>query len=311
MSDLPPDGSNPEGSAGSSQKPAGVPHWAAPAVPPAPEIEPLPTAPQAPAAAHSPTVAEAVVPPWANDPALARVPPPWAGPSAAPSAGPSVPASAPPPGWYAPMAAQPPGAPPPGWYGPVVAPASATRTSQSDRARWLPTFVVAAIVAGVVLGGIGLDETMTAPSAGSVSIGGLVSMTAGPGWVLVSPAGDTSGGIELQKANAILTAEVVSESYSGDSASMIGDAKRALGGSSAQISYGDPHHTTIGGHDTTYVAFEATVASGGRSGIVDGELVCMVVQRNEIVIVVAAPQGHFDPVVDDVSAMLKSVRVGR
>jgi hypothetical protein len=191
-----------------------------------------------------------------------------------------------------------------------VAPASAARTSQSERARWLPTLLVAAVVAGVVLGGIGLDEAVAAPSAGSVSIGGSVSMTAAPGWVLVSPAGDTSGGIELQKANAILTAEVVSSSYSGDSASMVVDAKRGLGGSSAQISYGDSHHTMIGGHDTTYVAFEA-VLSAQHSGIIDGELVCMVVQTNEIVIVVAAPQGHFDPVVDDVSAMLKSVRVGR
>jgi hypothetical protein len=36
----------------------------------------------------------------------------------------------------------------------------------------------------------------------------------------------------------------------------------------------------------------------------------MVVNGNAVVIVVAAPQGDLDPVTDDVSAMLKSVRVG-
>jgi hypothetical protein len=168
---------------------------------------------------------------------------------------------------------------------------------------------VAAIVAGVVLGGIGIDAAMAAPSAGTVAIGGSASMTAAPGWVLVSPAGDTSQGIELQKANAILTAQVLSSSYSGDSASIVSVAKQSLG-DSAQISYGDTHHTTIGGNDTTYVAFEA-VLSGQHSGVIDGELVCMVVQTDAIVIAAAAPQGHFDPVVDDVSAMLKSVRVGQ
>jgi len=269
MSDQPPERSNPQGPAGGSSAPADVP-------------------------------------PWANDPAVARVPPPWAGPQA----GASAPATTPPPGWYAPVATPQLGTPPPGWYPPVAPAAPAGRAFGFDRARWLPTFLVAAIVAGVVLGGIGIDGAVAAPSAGTIAIGGSASITAAPGWVLVSPAGDTSQGIELQKANAILTAQVVSESYSGDSASMVSEAKQALGGDSAQISYGDPHHTTIGGHDTTYLAFEA-VLSGQHTGIIDGELVCMVVQTDEIVIVVAAPQGHIDPVVDDVAAMLKSVRVGQ
>jgi hypothetical protein len=304
MSDRPPEGDGSQEPAASAPATAAVPHWAVPAVPPAPGIDPQTAALPVEAAAPFPTPA---VSPWANDPALTRIPPPWAGPQG----GPIAPASTPPPGWYAPVASPPPGTPPTGWYPPVAAaPTPSGRSFQFDRARWLPTFLVAAVVAGVVLGGIGIDAAVAAPSAGTVAIGHGATMTAAPGWVLVSAAGDTSQGIELQKANAILTAQVVSSSYSGDSASMVPDAKTALGGDSAQISYGDTHHTTIGGNDTTYLAFEA-VLSGQHSGIIDGELVCMVVQADEIIIVVAAPQGHFDPVVDDVAAMLKSVRVGR
>jgi hypothetical protein len=198
----------------------------------------------------------------------------------------------------------------PGWPAPVASPPSTVRTFPFDRGRWLPTLLVAAVISTVVLGGIGIDAAVAAPSAGTVAIGGSASISAGPGWILVSPVGDTSQGIELQKANAILTAQVVSSSYNGDSASMVSDAKQAVGGDSAQVSYGDAHHTTIGGNDTTYLQFEA-VLSGQHPGVIDGELVCMVVQTDEIVIVAAAPQGHFDPIVDDVSAMLQSVRVGK
>jgi len=41
------------------------------------------------------------------------------------------------------------------------------------------------------------------------------------------------------------------------------------------------------------------------------ELVCMVVGGNAVVLMVGAPQGDLDPVIDDVSAMLVSVGVGR
>ena len=305
MSDQPPEGSNPQGPVGSFQQSAAVPHWAVPAVPPAPGIDPQESA--LPVETGAPAPVQAEVPPWANDPAVARVPQPWAGSQGEPTAPPSTP----PPGWYAPVGSPAPGAPPTAWYPPTAAVGvPAGPTFKFDRARWLPTILVAAIVAGVVLGGMGIDAAMAAPSAGTIAIGGSASLTAAPGWVLVSTPGDTSQGIELQKANAILTAQVISSSYSGDSASMLADAKQSLGGDSAQISYGDTHHTTIGGHDTTYVAFEA-VLTGQHSGVIDGELVCMVVQTDEIVIAVAAPQGHLDPVVDDVAAMLKSVRVGQ
>jgi hypothetical protein len=175
----------------------------------------------------------------------------------------------------------------------------------------MPTLAVALIVAGVVLGGIGLDNAIAAPSAGTVAVGGSVTMTAAPGWVLAPSQDAPSTGIELQKGNAILTAEVVSSSYSGDSASMLANQEKSLDDQSVQIEYGDVRSTSIGGHDTTSVMFEATVASGQQSGIVDGELVCMVVQGNAVVLMVAAPQGDLDPVIDDVSAMLVSVEDGR
>jgi len=189
--------------------------------------------------------------------------------------------------------------------------APAPRAAGINRARLLPSAIVAAIIAGVVLGGTGLDTVIAAPSAGTVAVGGSVTITAAPGWVLVSTPGDTSNGIELQKANAVLVAQVVSTGYSGTSGSFLPQQEQALSGQSAQISFGDAHQASIGGHDTTYVAFEETMASGGRTGVLDGELVCMVVGNNAVVIVVGAPQGGLDSVVDDVSAMLKSVGAGQ
>jgi hypothetical protein len=207
-------------------------------------------------------------------------------------------------GWGPPMA--PP--PPPSTWAQTWAP---QRPLQLDRTRLLPTLAVALIVAGVVLGGIGLDREIAAPSAGTVVVGGSVTMRAAPGWILATPQDAPSTGIELQKSDAILTAEVVSTGYSGDSASMLAYQEQSLNDQSVQIAYSDVRSTSISGHDTTFVMFEATVVSGQHSGIVDGELVCMVVQGNAVVLMVAAPQGDLDPVIDDVSAMLVSVGVGR
>jgi hypothetical protein len=204
--------------------------------------------------------------------------------------------------WGPPMAPL----PPPPWGHTWVTP----QRSGLDRSRLLPTLVVALIIAAVVLGGIGLDGEIAAPSAGTVVVGGNVTMTAAPGWVL-APSQDVPTGIELQKSDAILTAEVVSRSHSGDSASMLAVQEQSLDDQSVQIAYSDVRSTSINGHDTTFVLFEATVVSGQHSGIVDGELVCMVVQGNAVVLMVAAPQGDLDPVIDDVSAMLVSVGVGR
>ena len=214
---------------------------------------------------------------------------------------------APPPAWAPPPGMVPPGWGQPGWGQPVWAPGRAPAGRTFDWSRLLPTFAVAFIIAAVVLGGIGLDNAITAPSAGTVTVGGSVTMTARPGWVLVPSQDASVSGIELRKANAVLTAEVVSSRYSGDSASMLAVQRESLNGETAQISYGDAQTTSINGHDTTFVVFEATVTSSQRSGIIDGELIGMVVDGSAVVILVVAQQGHLDPVVDDVTAMLKSV----
>ena len=229
-------------------------------------------------------------------------------PAAGPVAAPPWASVAPQAGAWAPPASP---APAPGWSAPASpAPARTAPAFQFNRERWLPSIVVASIIACVVLGGIGLDQVIAAPSAGTVTVGGSVTITAAPGWVLASPPGDTSSGIELEKADAVLTAQVVSSNFTGGSASMLSGQEQSLSGDSSQISYGDAHQTTVGGHDTTYVAFEATVASG-QHGILDGELVCMVVNDNAVVIVAGAPQGDLDPIIDDIAAMLKSVGAGQ
>jgi hypothetical protein len=179
------------------------------------------------------------------------------------------------------------------------------------RRRWLPTFGVAGVIAAVVLGGFALDSVVAAPSAGTQVIGGSVTITASPGWVL-APSGK-SGGLVLQKGDATLSAQVLAEYYTGSSSSILELVRRSLDSEVAQISYGDEHSLSVAGNDTTYVSFEAVVArsQGGQGGIVDGQLVCMVVSTDAIVVEVGAPQGHLDYVTDDVAEMIKTIRVAR
>lgn len=180
-----------------------------------------------------------------------------------------------------------------------------------DRARLLPTVAVAAVIAAVVLGGMGLDRVLAAPSAGTVGIGGSVTITAAPGWVLTPSADSTTSAVQLRKADAILTAQVVDQRYSGDSASLMAQAEKELNDATAQISFGDAHHGLINGHDATYVSLQATVTTSGHSGVVDGEVIAMVLGGNAVMLELAAPQGRLGSAVDDVSTMLESVRVGR
>jgi hypothetical protein len=170
---------------------------------------------------------------------------------------------------------------------------------------------VAAVIAVVVLGGLGIDGVLAAPSAGTLDIGASVTITAALGWVLDSSAEGTTSGVQLRKADAILTAHVIDQAYSGDSASIIDEAEKELAGATAQISFGDAHNSPINGHDTTYVSFQATVSTSGRSGVVDGEVIAMVVGGDAVLFELAAPQGRLGSAVDDVSAMLASVKVGR
>jgi len=191
-----------------------------------------------------------------------------------------------------------------------------------DRARLRPTLAVAAVIAGVVAGGLALDGVLPAPSAGTQEIGAGVTMTAASGWVLVSKASaegtssdrGSSPGVELQKGDATLAAQVVGRDYGGDSQAIMSQVRSQLDTQVAQISYGDEHRTTISGNDATYVLFEAIVSGSGdgaQRGTVDGELVCMVVSGNAVVVEVAAPQGDLQFVTDDVSAMVATVRASR
>jgi hypothetical protein len=199
-----------------------------------------------------------------------------------------------------------PSIPPP----PPPLPSPAAGASRGRR-RWLPTLGVAGVIAAVVLGGFALDSVVAAPSAGTQVVGGSVTITASPGWVL-APSGE-SDGLVLQKGDATLSAQVLAEYYTGSSSSILEIVRRSLDSEVAQISYGDEHNLSVAGNDTTYVSFEAVVArsQGGQGGIVDGQLVCMVVSTDAVVVEVGAPQGHLDYVTDDVAEMIKTIRVAR
>lgn len=180
-----------------------------------------------------------------------------------------------------------------------------------NSARWRPTALVAAVIAVVVVGGLAANTVLPAPSAGTQDIGG-VTITAAPGWVLTSAPGDNSAGIVLQKGDATLTAQVLSRSYSGSSSSVMAQVRQQLSSQVAQISYGDEHESIIAGNDSASVLFEAILSgsegSSSHMGTVDGELVCMIVSGNAVVVEVAAPQGDLQYVTDDISAMVKTVR---
>ena len=188
-----------------------------------------------------------------------------------------------------------------------MAPAVA-RKPLFDRQKWLPTVAVAGIVAGVVLGGLGLDKVMAAPSAGTVDIGQSVTITAAPGWVKTETSG-SGGGVELQKSDAILSATAVS--YDGSPSKALAEVEAALQQDAAQISFGTEHDGTVGGHEAAMVGFSAIVSGPSGSGTIDGEVICLVIGGNAIVFEVYAPQGDLDPVGDDILTMVKSVEVGQ
>jgi hypothetical protein len=193
---------------------------------------------------------------------------------------------------------------------PVPAWAPPARVYGFDRSRLLPTLAVAAIVAGVVLGGIGLDSSIAEPSAGIVSLGGTVTMDAASGWVL-SPADandGSSGWVELRKSDALLYATVTDESYRGDPAAILAQQESDLKSETAQISFGDEQDVTVGNNPSDMVVFEAVVSDSSQSATVDGELVAMVVDGNAVVLQVFIAQGGFGSISDDVVAMLSSVR---
>ena len=194
----------------------------------------------------------------------------------------------------------------PGWAPAGVAPAVA-RKPMFDRQKWMPTVVVAALIAAVVLGGIGLDKVIAAPSAGVVNIGGSVTITAAPGWVRVDK-GDGSSGVVLQKANVRLA--VAAEAYDGTAKTLLNETETSLTSETAQITFGEEQDGQLSGHEVSMAGFEA-INSGSSGATLDGEVICLIAGSNGVVLVVAGPQGSFGNVADDIKAMVSSVEVGQ
>jgi hypothetical protein len=172
---------------------------------------------------------------------------------------------------------------------------------------------VAAIVAVVVLGGLLADSVIAAPGAGTVAISGPVDMTAAPGWVLSTSAGSITGGVALQNASALLVAQVVSTAYGGDDRQLLTDSKSSLQANTAQIWFGDDRRVTRGGREASEVTFSALVSSAGSSGVVDGELVCLVLKSGgntyAVLIQVGVPQGGLSTLIGDIDTMAASLAV--
>jgi hypothetical protein len=201
----------------------------------------------------------------------------------------------------------------PGWttnVPPWFQPAGSRPRAALDRARIRPTLAVAAVILAVVLGGFGLDNAIAAPSAGTVNVGGPVWLTAASGWV--EAPGDEDGstsGLKLQKGDAILYAVMVTSGYRGTAAQALRLAEGALDDGSAQINFSSVKELTFGGYPAAAVGFVAIISNQQRSMMVDGELVMIVADGYLVEIQAAAPQGDFEPVVDDLKSMLNSVEV--
>lgn len=183
------------------------------------------------------------------------------------------------------------------------------------RPRWGATAAVAAIIAVVVLGGLFADGAIAAPSAGTVTVSGPVTLTAAPGWVISDSAGEISDGVALQGTNALLVAQVLSTSYDGDDRALLAEAEASFGRDMGQITFGESRVVTLGGREVSEVTFSALVSSAGSSGVLDGELVCMVAELGgssyAVLIQVGVAQGYLDTIVNDVDAMAASVGVAR
>lgn len=282
MSALPPDASNaPQPADNEPDDSATVPRWAVPAVPP-PWAGTGQAAPGAQSPAAQPPIAAAPVEPAQAPPPAG--PPAWAQPAAAPQQ-------------YGQAA----------WSQAPVAPAVA-RKPLFDRQKWLPTVVVAGLIAGVVLGGIGLDKVIAAPSAGTVNVGGSVTITAAPGWVLVDNGGDSSSGVVLQKANVRMV--VVAQTFDGSAHSLLAATEESLSSETAKIAFSDEQDGQLSGHQVAMAGFEA-IDSGSSGGTLDGEVICLIASGNGVMFVVVAAQGDLGQAVDDIKAMVSSVEVGK
>ncbi|HJX67664.1 MAG TPA: hypothetical protein VJ258_02940 [Candidatus Limnocylindrales bacterium] len=201
-----------------------------------------------------------------------------------------------------------------GWGAPPGRPA-APGIGVDARPRWAGTIAVAVIVAGVVLGGIAADNAIPVPSAGRVAISQPVYMTAAPGWVTTTAVGEITDGLALQNSSALLIAQVLSTNYDRDARQLLQASEASFGADAAQISFGGERDVVLNGKDASEVTFSALVSGDGGSGMLDGELVCLVLPSDgsgyAVFIQVAAPQGDLSSITDDVDAMAGSVELSQ
>jgi hypothetical protein len=165
------------------------------------------------------------------------------------------------------------------------------------------------------LGGISVDNAIPVPSAGHVAISQPVYMTAAPGWVTTTAAGDITDGLALQNSNALLIAQVLSTNYDGDPRQLLQASEVSFEADAAQISFGGERDVVLNGKHASEVTFSALVSGDGGSGMLDGELVCLVLPLDgngyAVFIQVAAPQGYLSSITDDIDAMAGSVEVSQ
>lgn len=189
-----------------------------------------------------------------------------------------------------------------------VAPPAPRPGFSFDRSGLLATIVVGAIVAGVTLGGIGLDRAIAAPSAGQVALQS-VHIAAEPGWMVVPPpdgeqASDTE--VELQKGDVVLAIFHIADGYSGDRESLLSDAEQSLDDGSADIQFQQTFEATLGGDvDVSSVGFTAIL----NSQTLDGELLATVYYGNAVVFEAFAPQGDLDIAQHEIETMVGSLEL--
>lgn len=204
-----------------------------------------------------------------------------------------------------------------GWAPPPPVTTSGARGSDglaAVRPRWKGTIAVALIVAGVVLGGVAADNALPEPSAGHLAISKPVYMTAGPGWVATKAAGAVTDGVELQKSNALFVAQVISAEYDGDARQLLGAAKEGFKNGTAHVTFGNDRDIDLNGKPASVVTFSALFSDGGGSGVIDGELVCLVLHSGgnsyAVFIQAGAPQSYLASIAGEIEAMAGSIEVG-
>jgi hypothetical protein len=170
---------------------------------------------------------------------------------------------------------------------------------------WINALAVAGLIAFVVLGGIGLDTVIAAPSAGKVALGDGVTMTAAPGWVKTENQGGL--GIRLQQGSAVMLALATLSNATPSEA--LGAEKDGLRADPHvhDVAFGPEQSGKIGGRKVAMDVFTAIL----DAGTLDGEIICLSMEGRIVVIEVIAPQGYLHDADGDVATMIKSLEVGK